>query len=297
MLNSECIEMFEKYLREEKKSSSNTLSSYLRDIRQFGAYLDLHTDTDIVSATEDELSEYINWLKGQGKSVATVSRCIASLKCLYSYLTIRQIIAENPATKLVPDKGEHKLPQILTSQEVDLLLEQPECIDAKGYRDKAMLELLYATGIRVTELINLDITDINLAAGVIRCSTRDKERLIPMYAKAVKALSDYVTLVRPQMIALPDEPSLFVNVNGERMSRQGFWKIIKYYQKKANIEKDITPHTLRHSFAAHLLENGADIHAIQEMLGHADISSTQIYSQLVKKQLKDVYNKAHPRAK
>ena len=296
MLNSECIEMFEKYLREEKKSSSNTLSSYLRDIRQFGAYLDLHTDTDIVSATEDELSEYINWLKGQGKSVATVSRCIASLKCLYSYLTIRQIIAENPATKLVPDKGEHKLPQILTSQEVDLLLEQPECIDAKGYRDKAMLELLYATGIRVTELINLDITDINLAAGVIRCSTRDKERLIPMYAKAVKALSDYVTLVRPQMIALPDEPSLFVNVNGERMSRQGFWKIIKYYQKKAHIEKDITPHTLRHSFAAHLLENGADIHAIQEMLGHADISSTQVYTQLVKKQLKDVYNKAHPRA-
>ena len=296
MLNSECIEMFEKYLREEKKSSSNTLSSYLRDIRQFGAYLDLHTDTDIVSATEDELSEYINWLKGQGKSVATVSRCIASLKCLYSYLTIRQIIAENPATKLVPDKGEHKLPQILTSQEVDLLLEQPECIDAKGYRDKAMLELLYATGIRVTELINLDITDINLAAGVIRCSTRDKERLIPMYAKAVKALSDYVTLVRPQMIALPDEPSLFVNVNGERMSRQGFLKIIKYYQKKANIEKDITPHTLRHSFAAHLLENGADIHAIQEMLGHADISSTQIYTHVVKRQLKDVYQKAHPRA-
>ena len=296
MLNSECIEIFEKYLREEKKSSENTLGSYLRDIRQFGAYLDLHTDTDIVSATEDELSEYINWLKGQGKSVATVSRSIASLKCLYSYLTIRQIIAENPATKLVPDKGEHKLPQILTSQEVDLLLEQPECVDAKGFRDKAMLELLYATGIRVTELINLDITDINLAAGVIRCCTRDKERLIPMYAKAVKALSDYVTLVRPQMIALPDEPSLFVNVNGERMSRQGFWKIIKYYQKKAHIEKDITPHTLRHSFAAHLLENGADIHAIQEMLGHADISSTQVYTQLVKKQLKDVYNKAHPRA-
>ena len=296
MLNSECIEIFEKYLREEKKSSANTLSSYLRDIRQFGAYLELHTDTDIVSATEDELSEYINWLKGQGKSVATVSRCIASLKCLYAFLSIRQIIAENPSTKLVPDKGEHKLPQILTSQEVDLLLEQPECIDAKGYRDKAMLELLYATGIRVTELINLDITDINLAAGVIRCRTRDKERLIPMYAKAVKALSDYVILVRPQMIALPDEPSLFVNVNGERMSRQGFWKLIKYYQKKANIEKDITPHTLRHSFAAHLLENGADIHAIQEMLGHADISSTQVYTQLVKKQLKDVYNKAHPRA-
>lgn len=296
MNNTECIELFEKYLREEKKSSANTLSSYLRDIRQFGAYIDTHTDTDIVSAGEEELSEYIGWLKGNGKSVSTVSRCIASLKCLYSFLALRQIISDNPSTKLVPDKGEHKLPQILTSKEVDLLLEQPECVDAKGYRDKAMLELLYATGIRVTELIDLNITDINLAAGVIRCQSRDKERFIPMYAKAVKALSDYVTLVRPQMIAMPDEQSLFVNVSGERMSRQGFWKIIKHYQKKANIDKDITPHTLRHSFAAHLLENGADIHAIQEMLGHADISSTQVYSQLVKKQLKDVYNKAHPRA-
>lgn len=296
MLNSECIAIFEKYLKEEKKASANTLSSYLRDIRQFGEYLDSHTDTDIVSATEDELSEYINWLKGNGKSVATVSRCIASLKCFYSYFCLKQIIAENPSTKLVPDKGEHKLPQILSSKEVELLLEQPECTDAKGYRDRAMLELLYATGIRVTELIELNITDINLAAGIIRCHSRDKERFIPMYAKAIKALSEYITLVRPQMIAMPDEQALFVNVNGERMSRQGFWKIIKYYQKKANIEKDITPHTLRHSFAAHLLENGADIHAIQEMLGHADISSTQVYSQLVKKQLKDVYNKAHPRA-
>ena len=295
MLNSECIEIFEKYLREEKKSSENTLNSYLRDIRQYGAYLDLHTDTDIVSATEDELSEYINWLKGQGKSVATVSRSIASLKCLYSYLTIRQIIAENPATKLVPDKGEHKLPQILTSQEVDLLLEQPECVDAKGYRDKAMLELLYATGIRVTELINLDITDINLAAGVIRCCTRDKERLIPMYAKAVKALSDYVTLVRPQMIALPDEPSLFVNVNGERMSRQGFWKIIKYYQKKAHIEKDITPHTLRHSFATSLLEGGANLRAIQEMMGHESIGTTQIYTHIDMHTLREEILEHHPR--
>ncbi len=296
MLNSECIAIFEKYLREEKKASANTLSSYLRDIRQFGEYLDSHTDTDIVSATEDELSKYINWLKGNGKSVSTVSRCIASLKCFYSYFCLKQIISENPSTKLVPDKGVHKLPQILTSKEVELLLEQPECTDAKGYRDRAMLELLYATGIRVTELINLNITDINLSAGIIRCHSRDKERFIPMYAKAIKALSEYVSMVRPQMIAMPDEQALFVNVNGERMSRQGFWKIIKYYQKKANIDKDITPHTLRHSFAAHLLENGADIHAIQEMLGHADISSTQVYSQLVKKQLKDVYNKAHPRA-
>ena len=159
-----------------------------------------------------------------------------------------------------------------------------------------MLELLYATGIRVSELIDLNVSDVNLTAAIVRCESKSKTRYIPLYQKAVKALSDYLTLVRPQMIAMPDEPSLFVNVSGERMSRQGFWKILKFYQKKAGIEKDITPHTLRHSFAAHLLENGADIHAIQEMLGHADISSTQVYSQLVKKQLKDVYNKAHPRA-
>lgn len=296
MQNSECLRIFEKYLVEDKKASANTLSSYLRDVRQLGDYLDNHTNVSIIEAGEEELQEYVSWLRASGKSVSTVSRCIASTKCLYSYLCIKQIISNNPTGKLVPDKSTQKLPQILSSKEVELLLEQPDCVDLKGYRDRAMLELLYATGIRVTELIDLDISDVNIAAGVIRCHSRNKERFIPMYSAAVKALNDYITLVRPQMIALPDEPSLFVNISGERMSRQGFWKIIKYYQKKAGIEKDITPHTLRHSFAAHLLENGADIHAIQEMLGHADLSSTQVYSQLVKKQLKDVYNKAHPRA-
>ncbi len=296
MKNAEIIEIFERYLTEDKKASENTLSSYMRDIRKYAEYLDEQTDASIVSATEDEVGEYIDHLRSLGKSVATVSRNIASLKCLYTHLCIKQIVPVNPALKLVPDKSTQKLPQILTSTEVETLLNQPQCIDAKGYRDKAMLELLYATGIRVTELIDLDIDDVNLTAGVIRCESRGKERFIPLYPAAVKAVSEYITLVRPQMIATPDEKSLFVNVSGERMSRQGFWKIIKFYQKKAGIEKDITPHTLRHSFAAHLLENGADIHAIQEMLGHADISSTQVYSHLIKKQLKDVYNKAHPRA-
>lgn len=296
MLNSECIELFESFLKNEKKASANTLSSYMRDIHQFAAYQENNGGSPISDASEEELAEYIEHLRQAGKSVATVSRNIASLKNLYSYLTLNRMIERNPSAKLVPEKSTQKLPQILTSKEVDLLLAQPECIDAKGYRDRAMLELLYATGIRVTELIDLNITDVNLAEGVIRCHSRDKERYIPMYPKAVKALSDYLELVRPQMIAMPDEEALFVNVGGERMSRQGFWKLIKHYQKKAKIEKEITPHTLRHSFAAHLLENGADIHAIQEMLGHADISSTQVYSQLVKKQLKDVYNMAHPRA-
>ena len=166
----------------------------------------------------------------------------------------------------------------------------------KGYRDKAMLEVLYATGIRVSELIGLDRGDVNLSAGILHCHFGGRERLIPMYPAAIKAVGDYLKLVRGKLIASPEETALFVNMNGERMSRQGFWKVIKFYQQTARIQKDITPHTLRHSFAAHLLENGADLHSIQEMLGHADISSTQVYTQLVKKQLKDVYNKAHPRA-
>ena len=296
MQNEECLSIFETYLKDEKRASANTLSSYLRDIRQFAAYLDAHTDSSLTTVGEEEVSGYVAWLKANGKSVATVSRCIASLKNLYMFLCLRRVMEDNPAAHLVTEKGAPKLPQILTSREVELLLEQPECVDAKGYRDRAMLELLYATGMRVTEMIDLNLSDVNLSAGVIRCESRGKERVIPMYPAAIKALSDYIELVRPQMLALPEEEALFVNVSGERMSRQGFWKIIKYYQKKAKIDKDITPHTLRHSFAAHLLENGADIHAIQEMLGHADISSTQVYSHLVKKQLKDVYNKAHSRA-
>lgn len=296
MKNNDCLDIFEKYLTEVKKSSSNTLSSYMRDIRQLGEYLDTHTDKELDTASEKELAEYISYLRGMGKSVATVSRGIASIKCFYAYLVSAKMASKNPSTKLVPDKSTQKLPQILTSKEVELLLEQPECVDAKGYRDRAMLEVLYATGIRVSELINLDVSDVNLSAEVLHCRSKDKERYIPLYPAAIRALREYIEFVRPQMIADEVERSLFVNVSGERMSRQGFWKIIKSYQQKAHIDKDITPHTLRHSFAAHLLENGADIHAIQEMLGHADISSTQIYSQLVKKQLKDVYNKAHPRA-
>ncbi len=296
MTDSVCLDKFQLYLTDVKKASPNTLGSYLRDVRQLGEYLETHTDSELDTADDDELSGYIGWLRGNGKSVATVSRAIASLKCFYTLLLNEEAVEHNPASNLVPEKSAQKLPQILTSKEVELLLEQPECTDAKGYRDRAMLELLYATGIRVSELINLNLSDVNVGAGIIRCCSKDKERYIPLYPAAIKALSEYIELVRPQMIAEPSEESLFVNVSGERMSRQGFWKIIKSYQNKAHIEKTITPHTLRHSFAAHLLENGADLHSIQEMLGHADISSTQIYSQLVKKQLKDVYNKAHPRA-
>ena len=296
MTNQECIAKYERYLTDEKKASKNTLSSYLRDIRQFGEYVYDLNGSDYVTAGEEELGDYIDHLREEGKSVATVSRNIASLKNFYVWMKLHGYVEQNPTGKLVPDKATHKLPEILTAQEVELLLSQPECTDRKGYRDRAMLELLYATGIRVSELIGLDVSDVNLSAGIISCRGRDKVRAIPLYPKAIKALKDYMDFIRPEMIASPTERALFVNVSGERMSRQGFWKIVKSYQQKAGIEKDITPHTLRHSFATHLLENGADLHSIQEMLGHADISSTQIYSQLVKKKLKDVYNKAHPRA-
>ena len=296
MDNTEVLEIFERYLRNDKRASDNTLNSYLRDIRQLSVFLEEECGHSLLEADEADLDLYISSLRSAGKSVSTVSRCIASVKCLYTHLVIKQILKHNPALKLIPDKATQKLPEILSNEEIDRLLAQPECIDAKGFRDKAMLELLYATGIRVTELISLNVDDVNLPSAVIRCSSKGKERFIPMYETAVKALDEYLQLVRPQMIAEENEQALFVNVAGERMSRQGFWKIIKYYTKKAGIERDITPHTLRHSFAAHLLENGADIHAIQEMLGHSDISSTQMYSNLVRMQLKDVYRKAHPRA-
>ena len=291
----EYLSGYERFLTEEKKASPNTLSSYLRDVRQ---YLDWLEEEGIspTQALHADVEAYTRSMTAKGKSAATVTRCQASLKSFYSWLIQIGQISENPARGLSQTKVERKLPHILTSREVELFLEQPDPSDAKGCRDKAMLELLYATGIRVSELIGLDLDNINLSAGFIRCANRGKERIIPLYQAAVRALQNYLDRVRPQMVEHPDEKALFVNMSGERMSRQGFWKIIKHYQEKAGIQTEITPHTLRHSFAAHLLENGADLHSIQEMLGHADISSTQIYAQLVNQKLKNVYNKAHPRA-
>ncbi|WP_295579041.1 site-specific tyrosine recombinase XerD [uncultured Oscillibacter sp.] len=284
------------YLAGEKHASQNTISSYLRDVTQFAEYLHTVQDCGPREADAGMVEGYMSFMLGHGKSAASVTRFLASVKSFYNFLLAEGSVGTNPARGVAAAKVERKYPEILTSKEVELFLEQPQCVDAKGFRDHAMLELLYATGIRVSELISLDLTDLNLAAGFVRCVNRGKERIIPLYHTAVKALSDYVKNIRPQLIADGDEAALFVNMSGERMSRQGFWKIIKYYQERAGIEKDITPHTLRHSFAVHLLENGADLRSIQEMLGHADISSTQIYTHVVKKQLKDVYQKAHPRA-
>ena len=284
---------YERYLREERGSSENTVSSYLRDVHQFEDWLG---DVDVDDCHKAQVDAYMSYMAARGRSPASIARSVASLKSFYGYLQAKGAVKANPAKNVTPVRAERKLPEILTSKEVELFLAQPKCVDAKGCRDHAMLELLYATGIRVSELIGMDVEDVNLQAGFVRCESRGKARIIPLYPGAVKALQEYIYKIRPQLVASGEERSLFVNMNGERMSRQGFWKLIKYYQERAGIEKDITPHTLRHSFAAHLLENGADLRSIQEMLGHADISSTQIYCHMIKQKLQDVYHKTHPRA-
>ena len=287
---------YTKYLELERHSSGNTVSSYVRDVTQFSHYLVEEEGTELAYCRPEHVERYVAYMYGKGKSPASMARGIASLKSFYNFLISRGVVRTNPAKSAAPVRRERKLPEILTGEEVELFLEQPQCVDPKGYRDRAMLELLYATGIRVSELIGMNVGDVNLSAAFIRCSSRGKERIIPLYSTAVKALTDYIKDYRPRMVLSPKDPALFVNMNGERLSRQGFWKIIKYYQEKAQIKKDITPHTLRHSFAAHLLENGADLRSLQELLGHADISSTQIYSHMLKQQLQDVYHRAHPRA-
>ena len=282
---SDLLSVYEDYLKIEKRASVNTVSSYLRDVHQFAAAMG-NKGVELAQVVTQEVEDYANSLVKRGKSPATVTRSVASIKSFYSCLMGKGYVSVNPAKGVAPAKVERKLPQVLTSKEVELFLEQPECTDLKGYRDRAMLELLYATGIRVSELIG----------GVLKCFSKGKERMIPLYPTAIRALGEYINNVRPQLVDSAEETALFVNMSGERMSRQGFWKLIKHYQEKAGIQKDITPHTLRHSFAAHLLENGADLRSIQEMLGHADISSTQIYSKLINQKIKDVYKKAHPRA-
>ena len=287
---------FEGYLKKEKNASSNTLSSYLRDLRQFGQWLLSTQDMPLQQAGEEEINAYYRHLRADGKSQATVQRCSATLRSYYAYLIDKRKLKDNPARHITMDRQRRKLPQVLSSSEVELFLEQPDPRDAKGIRDKAMLELLYATGIRVSELIGLNVEDVNLTVGFVRCRNGEKERVIPMYKMAVKAIREYLDDVRPAMVEEVDDPALFVNLGGRRMSRQGFWKIVKSYQKKAGIEKEITPHTLRHSFAAHLLVNGANLKDIQEMLGHADLSTTQIYTKVVQDHMTEVYQKAHPRA-
>ena len=290
------IRAYENYLTKVKQASSNTVSSYMRDIRQFAQWLRDNEELDVIDASQQNIGDYLTHLESEGRSGATLSRGLASLKNFYAYVVSTGFLEKTPVIEIRVDRGEKKAPQILTGREIELLLAQPVCVDPKGYRDKAMLEVMYATRVRVTELINLDVADVNLDLGIIKCAGAKKIRAIPLYPAALKALTSYLDNVRSSMVSDPSEQALFVNINGVRMSRQGFWKILKHYQDTAHIEKEITPHTLRHSFAVHLLENGADIGSVQELMGHSDISSTQVYTQMINQKLKSVYAQCHPNA-
>ena len=290
------VKEYTSFMTDIRHKSLNTVESYKRDVTQYISYLDGTGVTDISSTTKTTVLSYLLYLQKEGRASSTVSRTLASLRSYYLFMMQNGVVKSNPASNLEAPHVEKKIPKILSGEEVELLLEQPKNCDNKGIRDKAMLELLYATGIRVSELINLDVSDVNVPMSFVRCKGGKKERIIPMGHQAKDALENYINNVRKYMVKDENETALFVNCSGARLSRQGFWKLIKYYQHIAGIETDITPHTLRHSFAAHLLENGADLHSIQEMMGHADISSTQVYSRMMNSKIKDVYAKAHPRA-
>ncbi|MBO5522999.1 MAG: site-specific tyrosine recombinase XerD [Roseburia sp.] len=289
------IQDFIQYLHREKQTSANTEVSYERDLRKMREFLSAQGITEAEGVTVTHLNAYVMDLEKKGRKPATVSRSIASMKAFFHYLEKIRRIDANPAEKLKAPKIEKKMPAILSTEEVTLLLEQPCGNTPKELRDRAMLELLYATGIRVTELISLKVTDLNLQMEYVTCTDGHKERIIPFGDVARDALKRYIEQGRPQLVEDESCPWLFTNCTGQDMSRQGFWKLIKSYGKKAGITAEITPHTLRHSFAAHLVSNGADLKSVQEMLGHSDISTTQIYSQAGQGRIREVYLKAHPR--
>ncbi len=284
------------YLKETKKSSDNTFQAYRRDLDKFLEYALNANINDFSSVDIKVILDFKTYLSNKGLSSSSVSRTLSSLRSLFQFLVSEGICNENPAKAIHNDKTEKTDLMVLTSKEIEALLAQPDTSEIKGIRDKAMLELLYATGIKVSELINLNLSDFNAQLSFIRCGEADKERFIPLYPLAMKSVKNYIDKSRKLLINSDSESSLFVNTNGERLTRQGFWKILKAYASSAGINKTITPHTLRNSFAAHLLENGADIHDIQVILGHSDIASTQRYAQYLKEKMKNSYIKFHPRA-
>ena len=286
------LKYFFDFLENDKKLSDNT---YKRDLKQFKRYIEA-CEINYNHVKEEDIKDYIKELQEEGKKASSISRCIASIRSFYQFVLKRKKIKVDPTANIQSPKIEKRVPSVLTSKEVELLLDQPKDVDLKGTRDKAMLEFAYATGMRVTEIISLNIDDVNLEEGYVTCKTGNKQRTIPLGTMSLNALKEYVDDARDVLIKNDDEKALFVNVNGGRLTRQGFWKIIKYYKEQAHITKDITPHVLRHSFATHLLQNGADLKAIQTMLGHSDISSTQVYMQFQDEGLKNIYKKAHPRA-
>ena len=289
------VKLFLEFLQNDKKASDNTLQSYRRDIVYYSKYLE-NNNLNYAKIKEEDIKEYLEHLQSIGKKPSTISRCLASIRSFYQFLVRNKKVKADPTAHIQSPKIEKRTPSVLTAKEVELLLDQPKDIDLKGTRDKAMLEFAYATGMRVTEIISLDVKDVKLDEGYVVCHSGSKQRNIPLGTLSLKALKEYIEEARPVLIRDEKVEALFVNVNGQRLTRQGFWKIVKYYKEQAHITKDITPHVLRHSFATHLLQNGADLKAIQTMLGHSDISSTQVYMQFQDSGLKNIYKKAHPRA-
>jgi integrase/recombinase XerD len=285
------------FLSVEKGLAKNTLESYQRDLKKYLQFLNRQGITDFNETSKKIILEYIAEQKKNGLAVSTLTRNLASIRSFYQFLLQEQIIQENPAGELESPKAEKKLPTVLSLKDIELLLDQPQPRGNIGMRDKAMLELLYATGIRVSELVSLNLDNVNLKMGFLKCEGKgNKERIVPLGSVAIKSLQEYLQNGRSKLLKQKDEKALFVNQHGKRLTRQGFWKILKKYALRTGINAEITPHTLRHSFATHLLENGADLRSVQEMLGHADISTTQIYTQITRKKIKEIYNQTHPRA-
>lgn len=291
-----CIEEYIIYMQDEKHKSKNTVESYRRDLNQYITYLTQSKVVSAESATKNDVLAYLLELKKSGRAPASISRMLTSLRSFYAYLRSNNLADADPTESLEAPHVEKKLPKILSPEQISKLLASPDPAEPKGCRDKAMFELLYATGIRVSELIGLKMSDVDLDLRFIRCSSQGKERIIPIGERAVQAVSEYLIKFRGRLLRGNTSEFLFINCSGGSISRQGFWKVIKACGEKAGIEAEITPHMLRHSFAAHLLENGADMRAVQTMMGHADISSTQVYTALMDSHIREVYEKAHPRA-
>ncbi|HCS72671.1 MAG TPA: site-specific tyrosine recombinase XerD [Clostridiales bacterium] len=284
------LDKYSAYIKSEKDLSDNTMESYLSDIKQYINFLKSKAIKDIRNSSNAALVSYMLSLEKEGAASSTIHRKLSSIRSYYKYLLWNQLISKDPTANLVPPKNQRKIPEALTFDEATRLLNQPNGNDAKSIRDKAMLELLYATGIRVSELISLNLEDINRQHAYLQCiGQASRERIIPIPDSALQHLENYLHKARETLIRKSlDEKALFVNTHGKRMTRQGFWKIIKYYKETAEIDKDVTPQTLRHSFAVHLVEEGADIRSVQEILGHSDISTTQVYSQLYSEMKKNL---------
>ncbi|MCD8154126.1 MAG: site-specific tyrosine recombinase XerD [Clostridiales bacterium] len=289
------IREFIGYLHNTRKSSSNTEVSYQRDLRKMAAYMNVQGIKSITEITEADLQGYLDYMESESFAFSTISRSVASIRAMFQFFYKEGRIETNPAERLKSPRVEKRTPEILSVEEVDRLLAQPKLDTPKGLRDRAMLELLYATGMRVSELLHLQTTDVNLPLGYVICNENGKERIIPIGSLSQMALREYLGRARGVFVKDEKETALFTNCSGKPMSRQGFWKVLKGYADGAGIKRDITPHTLRHSFAVHMLQNGADVRSVQEMLGHSDISTTQVYLSMDTVKMRDVYMKAHPR--